>query len=110
MKNSILSSWDAGTNNHHNALRRLDPASQHFVIRVLGWMWSMVVSVSVFSIFQFGVTWVPYLLFISGLALTVATFKEAEKRQKATGFTPALSPAPVFSQGAKSVWLLDKEA
>ncbi len=110
MKNFILSSWDAVMDNHHNPLRHLDLASQHFVMQVLGWMWSMVFSVSFFSIFQFGFTWVPHLLFIGGLALTVATFKEAEKRQQASELAPALSPAPVLSHGARSVWLLDKEA
>ena len=110
MKNFILNSWNGVMGNRHNPLKHLDLASHHFIKQVLGCTWSLVVSLSFLSIFQFGVTWVPHLLFIGGLALTVATLKEAEKRQQARELVPALSPAPALSRGAKSVWLLDKEA
>jgi hypothetical protein len=81
MKEFLLNNWDAVMNSQHNPLRHLDLASQHVVMQALGWMWSMVFSLMFFSIFQFGITWMLHLLFISGIALTVSVFKQAEKQQ-----------------------------
>lgn len=81
MKEFIVNSWDAVMNNEHNPLRHLDIASQHVVMLALGWMWSMVFSLMFFSIYQFGITWALHLLPISGIALTVSVFKQAEKQQ-----------------------------
>jgi len=104
MKKFIVSSWDAVMNNEHNPLRHLDLASQHYVMQVLGWMWSMVFSLTFFSIFQFGFTWAAHLLVFAGVAMTVATFKEAEKR--------AIAPlaAQHFSTSSLCRWKLDSEA
>ena len=104
MKKFIVSSWDAVMNNEHNPLQHLDLASQHYVMQVLGWMWSMVFSLTFFSIFQFGVTWAAHLLLFAGVAMTVAIFKEAEKRE--------IAPLPVqaFSASSPCRWKLDSEA
>ena len=110
MKDFILNSSDTILGNRPNPLRNLDLESQYIAARVLGWTWTMVLSMAFLSIFLSGVTWVPLLPIIGGLALTVATFSEAGKRQKAIATVPALSPAPALSRGAKSVWLLEREA
>ena len=54
MKQFIVNSWDAVMDNQRNPLSHLDLASQHYLMQVLGWMWSMVFSLAVLSIYQFG--------------------------------------------------------
>ena len=104
MKNFVVSSWDALMDSRHNPLRHLDLASQHYFMQVLGWMWSMVFSLTFFSIFQFGVTWAAHLLLIGGAAMTVALFRESEKQQQ------ALAETPVMLRASASVWKADSEA
>ena len=84
MKQFILNSWEAVMDNRRNPLRHLDLASQHYFMQVLGWMWSMVFSLSFLSIFQFGLTWLAHLLLIGGFTMTVAVFREAEKQKRET--------------------------
>ncbi len=90
--------------NERNPLRHLDLASQHVFMQILGWMWSMVFSLSYLSIYQFGLTWLPHMLIIGGAFFTVALFKEGEKM--------ALQAAEIapLSHGANCVWNLEKEA
>jgi hypothetical protein len=104
MKNLVVSSWDALMDSRHNPLRHLDLASQHYLMQVLGWMWSMVFSLSFLSIFQFGVVWAAHLLIIGGAAMTVALFRESEKQQKT-----AVS-VPVSQRASACVWKADSEA
>ncbi|MCB1842704.1 MAG: hypothetical protein KDI09_07060 [Halioglobus sp.] len=105
MKELVLSSWDAVMDNRHNPLRHLDLASQHFLMQALGWMWSMVFSLTFLSIFQFGITWFAHMFVVAGICITVAVFKEAEKRTEA-----ALEPVAELSRASQCVWKLDSEA
>ena len=104
MKQAIVESWDTVMNSRHNPLRNLDLATQHYFMQVLGWMWSMVFSLTFLSIFQFGIPWMAHLLIIGGIAMTVAVFKQAEQR--------AQQPQPVreLSAASRCVWQLDREA
>lgn len=104
MKAFIVSCWDAVMDNHHNPLRHLDLATQHYFMQVLGWMWSMVFSLAFLSIFQFGLTWLAHVLLIGGIAMTVALFREAEKQRRDEALPVELSAA------SKCVWKLDSEA
>ncbi len=104
MKHFVVSTWDAVMNSHHNPLRHLDLASQHYFMQVLGWMWSMVFSLTFLSIFQFGITWAAHLLVIAGVAITVAVFREAEKKQL------LLARSPALSRSSACVWKTDSEA
>lgn len=105
MKETIVDSWNAVMDNQHNPLRHLDLASQHYFMQVLGWMWSMVFSLSFLSIFEFGLTWLAHLLVIGGIAFTVAVFREAEKQS-----ADALSGRQPLSASSSCVWKLDSEA
>ncbi|NND68761.1 MAG: hypothetical protein HKN19_14325 [Halioglobus sp.] len=105
MKKFIAESWDVVMDNRHNPLRHLDLASQHYFMQVLGWMWSMVFSLSFLSIFNFGLVWVAHLLVFGGAAFTVAVFREGEKqRAEMERATADLSSA------SRCVWKLDSEA
>ena len=105
MRAFIVRNWDAVMDNQHNPLRHLDLASQHYFMQVLGWMWSMVFSLSFLSIFQFGITWILHVLLVGGIAFTVAVFREAEKRA-----AEAPAAVPHIGQASACVWLLDREA
>ena len=105
MKTFVASCWAAVMDNRHNPLRHLDLAGQHYFMQVLGWMWSMVFSLSFLSIYNFGIVWISHLLVFGGAAFTVAVFKESEKRLVALqGATRELS------SHAPCVWKLDSEA
>ena len=104
MKAFVISSWDAIMNNKYNPLRHLDVASQHFVMQVLGWMWSMIFSLSFFSIYHFGITWMLHLALFAGMALTVAIFKVADDAE------PSFNEPMELTQGSQCVWKMDSEA
>ncbi len=105
MISAIVGTWDAVMDSSHNPLRHLDLASQHYFMQVLGWMWSMVFSLTFFSIFEFGFTWLAHLLIIGGIAMTVALFREAERRSET-----AVARVEGLSGASRCVWKLDSEA
>ncbi len=105
MKKFIASCWAVVMDNRHNPLRHLDLASQHYFMQVLGWMWSMVFSLSFLSIYNFGLVWLSHLLVFGAFAITVAVFRESEKRLlEVEAATSDLSAA------SRCVWKLDSEA
>jgi hypothetical protein len=105
MKEAICTSWKVVMDNRHNPLRHLDLASQHYLMQVLGWMWSMIFSLSFLSIFHFGYVWMAHLLCFGGAAMTVAVFRDAEKIIEVNQ-----EPAKALSAASKCVWQLDCEA
>lgn len=104
MKKFILSCWNLVMQNDHNPLKNLDLASQHYIMQVLGWMWSMIFSLSFLSIYQFGVVWLGHLLWIAGVVMTVSIFKEADKNR----LVPQRSSSQSWSNISR--WNLEKEA
>jgi len=88
-----------------NPLRHLDLAAQHYFMQVLGWMWSMVFSLSFLSIFQFGYMWGAHALLIAGVCMTVALFREAEKIRPVDR-----ACAQQLSASSPCIWKLDNEA
>jgi hypothetical protein len=91
--------------NRRNPLRHLNLASQHYFMQVLGWMWSMVFSLSFLSIYYFGFVWMAHLLIFGGVAFTVAVFREGEKSA-----VLAAAATNELSTSARCVWKLDSEA
>mgnify|MGYP001823735139 CR=1 FL=1 len=105
MKEAVISIWNAVMDSRQNPLRHLDLASQHYLMQVLGWMWSMVFSLSFLSIYQFGYVWMAHLLVFGGAAMTVAVFRNAEQED-----AERMVPESQFSSASKCVWQLDSEA
>ena len=105
MKEFVANCWSSVMDSRHNPLRHLDLASQHYFMQVLGWMWSMVFSLSFLSIYNFGVVWISHLLVFGGAAFTVAVFRESEKRLAVIEVS-----TNDFSTASRSVWKLDSEA
>jgi hypothetical protein len=107
MKNSrliagLIKGWDAVMDSRHNPLRSLPMEAQHYFMQVLGWMWSMVFSLSFLSIFQFHLVWGAHFLILAGIVFTVAVFRQAE--------AVALQPVESLSDSSACVWKLDNEA
>lgn len=104
MGRTLVGIWDALMDNRKNPLRHLEMATQHYFMQVLGWMWSMIFSLSFLSIYQFGVTWLLHVFVIGGIAMTVALFREAERGRQEED--ERRQP----SRGSRCVWQLDAEA
>lgn len=105
MKKFIAECWGAVMDNRRNPLRHLDLATQHYFMQVLGWMWSMVFSLSFFSIYNFGLVWVAHLLVFGGVAFTVAVFREGERKR-----VEIESETSYLSSSSQCVWNLESEA
>lgn len=105
MKEAIVGTWGSVMDSRHNPLRHLDLASQHYFMQVLGWMWSMVFSLTFLSIFEFGFTWLAHMLVIGGVAMTVALFREAEPQRKVSVRAPEH-----LGRASRCLWNLDSEA
>lgn len=105
MKQLIVNLWSLVMDSRHNPMRHLDLASQHYFMQVLGWMWSMVFSLSFLSIFHFGLVWLAHVLVFGGVAFTVAVFREGENIMLATE-----AATRALSQSSRCVWKLDSEA
>ncbi|MEZ5571017.1 MAG: hypothetical protein R3E64_03250 [Halioglobus sp.] len=101
----IVSCWDAVMDNQHNPLRHLNLSAQHYFMQVLGWMWSMVFSLTFLSIFHFGLTWLAHCLLFGGIAMTVAVFRESERQS-----TERALATIELSAASRCVWKLDSEA
>lgn len=104
MKLLILGRWNLIVDNRYNPIRRLDMASQQYFVRILAWMWSLIFTLSFFSIFQFQFTWVAVLFVIAGVFTSLSLFKHAQ--------SCSAKKAPVQNLGHASVclWQLDREA
>jgi hypothetical protein len=106
MKDFIVSCWHSVMDSRYNPLKDANLASQHYVMQVLAWMWTMIFSVSFLSIFQFGVLWISHLLVIAGVFLTMAAFEHTKKTQSLATSDDTQN----FGHSSKCVWKLDAEA
>ena len=71
MKKFIVESYELVMDSRKNPLHHLDLASQHYIMQALGWMWSMVFSLSFLSVFHFHFVWGAHILMFGGICLKV---------------------------------------
>jgi hypothetical protein len=105
MKQLIVGLWSLDSASRYNLIRQLDLASQHYFVQVLGWVWSIVFSLSFLCTFHFGLAWIAPLLLFGGVAFTIAVFREGKKRRFATN-----AVTTSLSRSSRCVWQLDSEA
>ena len=105
MKQDIFANWKVVMDNSSNPLRHLDLVSQHSLMQVLGWMWSMIFGLSFLSIFQFGYVWMSHLLLFGGAAMTVAVIRNAQKQTEVNQV-----PVKLMCASSKCIWQLDSGA
>ena len=83
MRQFIYDSWNGVMDANINPLRHIpDTNTRHMVLQVLAWMWCIVFSMYMGSIFVMGVTMIAHILLLTAIVITVATFETA----KANGF------------------------
>ena len=80
MREFIYESWNGIMNADVNPLKHIpDINTRHMVLQVLAWMWCIVFSMYVGSIFVMGVTMIAHVIFLAAIVITVATFETAKK-------------------------------
>ena len=79
MRQFIYDSWNGIMNADVNPLKHIpDINTRHMVLQVLAWMWCIVFSMYVGSIFVMGVTMIVHIIFLAAIVITVATFEAAK--------------------------------
>ena len=80
MREFIYNSWNGVMNADMNPLRHIpDTNTRHMVLQVLAWMWCIVFSMYMGSIFVMGVTMIAHVIFLAAIVITVATFETAKR-------------------------------
>ena len=84
MREFIYDSWNGIMNADVNPLKHIpDTNTRHMVLQVLAWMWCIVFSMYMGSIFVMGVTMIAHVVFLAAIVVTVATFETAKNNPKA---------------------------
>ena len=79
MREFIYDSWNGIMNADVNPLKHIpDINTRHMVLQVLAWMWCIVFSMYVGSIFVMGITMIAHVIFLAAVVITVATFENAK--------------------------------
>ena len=71
--------WDSVMTIEKSPLRNLDPMVGHMIFQCLFFIWSGLFAVMIGSYVAFGLSATFHLLLISGVTITVMTFRQAEK-------------------------------
>lgn len=83
MREFIYDSWNGVMNANINPLRHIpDTNTRHMVLQVLAWMWCIVFSMYIGSIFVMGITMIAHILFLAAIVITVATFETAKNNPR----------------------------
>ena len=84
MREFIYDSWNGVMNANINPLKHIpDTNTRHMVLQVLAWMWCIVFSMYMGSIFVMGITMIAHVVFLAAIVITVATFETAKRNPKA---------------------------
>ena len=79
MRQFIYDSWNGVMDADINPLKHIpDINTRHMVLQVLAWMWCIVFSMYIGSIFVMGVTMIAHVIFLAAIVITVATFEAAK--------------------------------
>ena len=77
----IYDSWNGIMNADVNPLKHIpDTNTRHMVLQVLAWMWCIVFSMYIGSVFVMGVTMIAHVIFLAAIVVTVATFETAKRK------------------------------
>ena len=70
----------------HNPLSNIpDTNTRHLIMQILAWMWCIIFSISVGSIYVFQVSAIAHALIIAGVFITFGAFETAKKRPQYFG-------------------------
>tara|TARA_B100000963_G_scaffold199497_1_gene173661 strand:+ start:4512 stop:4883 length:372 start_codon:yes stop_codon:yes gene_type:complete len=80
MRRLIYEGWEGIMNHEYNPLRHIpDLQTRHLIMQILAWMWCMIFSFYLGSYIVFGISAVAHVIFLAGIAVTVATFETAKR-------------------------------
>ena len=86
MKNLFMQIYSGVMDADWNPLRKIpDLALRHLIMQVLAWMWCIIFSMYMGSIFVFGVSALVHAILIAGIFITVAVFETANRRPQYFG-------------------------
>ena len=80
--------WDRVMTVEKSPLRNLDPMVGHMIFQCLFFIWSGIFALMVGSYLAFGISAAFHLLLVSGVTITVVTFRQAEQNKKAFNLRP----------------------
>ena len=81
---AVIKLYNLIMDSKHNPLSYIpDTNTRHMVLQVLAWMWCIVFSMYIGSIFVMGVTMIAHVIFLAAIVITVATFETAKNNPKA---------------------------
>lgn len=81
MREFIVNSWNLIMDDRRNPLSNIpDMQTRHVVMQLLAWMWCIIFSLWIGSIWVFGFTAVLHLLLIFGIVMTVGVFEAAKRK------------------------------
>jgi len=106
MREFIYDSWNSVMNMEKNPLRHIpDLNTRHMVLQVLAWMWCIMFSLYLGSMWVFGITAIAHVFILAAVVLTVATFETAKRRptffQDFPTSTPSRSRMYMWMNGQK---------
>ena len=106
MREFIYDSWNSVMNMEKNPLRHIpDLNTRHMVLQVLAWMWCIMFSLYLGSMWVFGITAIAHVFILAAIVLTVATFETAKRRptffQDFPTSTPSRSRMYMWMNGQK---------
>ena len=80
MREFVYNSWNSVMDHEKNPLSKIpDFNTRHMIMQVLAWMWCITFSLIVGSWTVFGVSAIGHVILLGAIAITVGTFKVAEK-------------------------------
>ncbi len=62
-----------------------DINTRHMIMQVLAWIWCIIFSMYIGSMFVFGITAIIHALLLAGIFITVGTFETAKRRPQYFG-------------------------
>ena len=79
MREFVYNSWEGVMNADVNPLRHIpDLQVRHMVLQVLAWMWCIVFSMYMGSLWVMGATMIAQAIILAAIVVTVATFQVAK--------------------------------
>ena len=84
MRKFTFDTWNLVMSAKHNPLKHIpDNNVRHMIMQILAWMWAIIFSFWMGSLWIFGFTAVAHAVIIAGIAITVTTFEVAKRKPNA---------------------------
>lgn len=81
----------------------MDRAARHQLAEMLVWLWSVILMLSLPSMFALDYAWLGQALLIAGAVISFGLFRRAQSRRMHR------VPVPHLSGASKCVWQMDRE-